>query len=66
MAKQGVLRTKAAAEYLGVSMSWLEKLRRQLQGPRVVRLGKRAIGYTIADLDRWIQKRRSDTHGTGR
>ena len=59
MAHQRVLRTQPAAEYLGVSASWLEKLRRRGAGPRFIRLGSRAIGYDLRDLDRWLDGQRA-------
>jgi predicted DNA-binding transcriptional regulator AlpA len=49
-----VLRTKAAAAYLGLAASTLERFRQQGHGPHFVRLGKRAIGYRIRDLDAWL------------
>lgn len=61
MAIQRVLRTPDAAEYLGVSESWLEKLRLRREGPRFVRLGHRAVGYDIRDLDRWLDRHREKT-----
>lgn len=58
MAPIRILRTPAAAEYLGISPSWLEKLRLRREGPQVVRLGSRAVGYDIRDLDDWLDKQR--------
>ena len=51
-----VLRTKAAADYLGLSTSTLEKMRIRGQGPRFLRLGGRAIGYEIQALDEWLRE----------
>jgi predicted DNA-binding transcriptional regulator AlpA len=58
---QRILRTPAAARYVGLGIPTLEKLRLSGGGPRFVRLGSRAIGYDIKDLDAFIeaQKRRS-------
>lgn len=53
-----VLRTKPAAEYLGFAESTLEKLRLSGAGPRFIRLGTRAVGYDVADLDAWLKTRR--------
>ena len=50
-----ILRTKGAAEYLGLSESTLEKMRFERRGPRYVRLGGRAIGYLVPDLDDFIE-----------
>jgi excisionase family DNA binding protein len=49
-----LLNTKQAAEYLGVSSSFLEKDR--WRGSRIpfIRLGSRAIRYQMADLQAYI------------
>jgi len=49
-----VLRTKEAAETVGLAASTLERYRQQRRGPRFVRLGPRVIGYRIADLENWL------------
>jgi predicted DNA-binding transcriptional regulator AlpA len=63
-----VLRTPAAAEYIGYKPSTLEKMRVYGGGPRFVKLGERAVGYDIEDLDSFIEERRrvstSDPGGT--
>jgi predicted DNA-binding transcriptional regulator AlpA len=51
-----ILRTPQAAEYVGLAASTLEKLRLTGGGPRFLRLGNRAVGYEIDDLDRWLQQ----------
>jgi predicted DNA-binding transcriptional regulator AlpA len=53
-----VLRTPAAAEYIGYTPSTLEKKRVYGGGPRFVKLGERAVGYDIEDLDSFIEERR--------
>ena len=53
-----VLRTPGAAEYVALSPSWLEKLRLAGGGPRFLRLGGRAVGYDIRDLDEWLDSQR--------
>jgi predicted DNA-binding transcriptional regulator AlpA len=58
MATPKRLRTPAAADFIGISESWLEKLRRAGAGPRCIRLGPRAVLYDIRDLDRWIDQHR--------
>jgi len=60
-----VLRTVEAAEYLGLSPRTLEKLRADGSGPRWLRLTeRRAVGYDLADLDAWLETRRSEAgHG---
>ncbi len=60
-----ILRTPEAASYLGLSPSTLEKLRLEGGGPEFVRLGRRALGYDVAALDAWLDKRRTETRQTG-
>jgi predicted DNA-binding transcriptional regulator AlpA len=49
--QQRILRTRDAARYLGLAESTLEKWRLFGGGPRWVRLGLRAVGYPLSDLD---------------
>ena len=55
---QRVLRTPEAAHYVGIAAATLEKLRKAGGGPRFLRIGLRAIGYDVADLDAWLDARR--------
>lgn len=48
------LRTKDAANYLGLSKSTLEKYRIYGDGPAFVKIGKVVI-YRVEDLDRWTE-----------
>ena len=61
MATKRVLRTLEAAEYVGLAASTLEKMRVTGGGPPFLRLGGRAIGYDVHDLDAWLDKQRSET-----
>ena len=56
-----ILRTRQAAEYVGLSPATLEKKRLTGGGPRFIRLGGRAIGYDVRDLDDWIEEQRGRT-----
>lgn len=49
-----LLKTKEAAEYLGLSVRTLENWRYQGRGPALTHLD-RAIRYDIRDLDAWIE-----------
>ena len=56
-----ILRTPAAADYVGLSASTLEKMRLSSAGPEFVRLGGRAVGYDVRDLDEWLDEQRAET-----
>ncbi len=56
-----ILRTPEAAEYVGLSPATLEKQRLIGEGPRFIRLGNRAVGYDVCDLDAWIEAQRRST-----
>jgi predicted DNA-binding transcriptional regulator AlpA len=47
------LRTPAAADYLGVGQSTLERKRIDGTGPRWRRLGSKIVVYATEDLDAW-------------
>jgi predicted DNA-binding transcriptional regulator AlpA len=49
-----VKRTREAARYVGLSESTLEKMRTSGRGPKFVRLGGRAVGYLVEDLDAFL------------
>ena len=52
-----ILRTEGAARYVGLKPATLEKLRLiGGGGPRFIRLGVRAVGYDVHDLDAWIEE----------
>ncbi len=53
-----ILRTPEAADYTGLSVSTLEKMRLSGAGPEFVRLGTRAVGYDVAALDSWLDRQR--------
>jgi predicted DNA-binding transcriptional regulator AlpA len=50
------LRTPAAAEYLGVGQSTLERKRIDGTGPKFRRLGAKIVTYAIDDLDAWASE----------
>ncbi|GGA47347.1 helix-turn-helix transcriptional regulator [Pelagibacterium lentulum] len=50
------IRTRAAAEYLGLSKSTLDKFRCFGGGPAYAKLG-RAVVYNTDDLDAWLKER---------
>ena len=52
----GSLTTADAANYTGLSVSTMEKLRLTGAGPRFLKLG-RAVRYRATDLDVWLSAR---------
>jgi len=59
--KRRILRTQAAAHYVGSTESTMEKWRMKGVGPRWIQLSARTVGYTIEDLDAFIEERRAAT-----
>jgi len=53
-----LLHTKQAADYLGVSIAFLERDR--WSGPKIpfIRVGSRAVRYRLDDLDNYIESQR--------
>jgi len=49
-----VMRVSEAADYLGLSVSTLNKWRVTGDGPKFVKLG-RAVAYRISDLHEWLE-----------
>lgn len=52
------LSTPEIAEHLGVSASWLNKLRMWGEGPPFYKLGARCVVYELAEVDRWVEAHR--------
>jgi predicted DNA-binding transcriptional regulator AlpA len=64
MEQRRVLRQADAAKYVALAESTLEKFRTTGGGPPFVKLGSRAIGYDVRDLDAWIEaQKRTSTSG---
>jgi predicted DNA-binding transcriptional regulator AlpA len=53
----GVLRPPDAAEFCGLSIQTMSKLRLAGQGPRYIKLTKRKVGYRLVDLATWLKQR---------
>jgi hypothetical protein len=49
-----VLRTPAAADYVGLSASTLEKFRLTGNGPVYAKAGPKIVIYHVEDLDTWL------------
>lgn len=58
MEKHSAIRTKDAAQYVGLSVSTLSKMRLRGDGPTYCKNGPRAVAYRIADLDAWLTANR--------
>ncbi len=57
-----LLNVNEAADRLGVSVSYLNKLRLSGLGPVFIKLGSRRVGYDQSDLAAWVQEcRRTST-----
>jgi predicted DNA-binding transcriptional regulator AlpA len=52
-----ILRTPEAAQYIGLSVSSLEKMRLTGSGPPFIELGPKAVGYGVAELEQWVESR---------
>ena len=52
-----ILRVEAAAGFLGLAVSTLNKMRVRGDGPLFVKLTERAVGYRRRDLARFAEKR---------
>lgn len=60
------LRMPAAAAYIGLSASTLEKLRLYGGGPTYYKSGAKIVLYETSDLDAWLYaRRRTSTSGAG-
>lgn len=55
---QNVMRVAEAARLLGLSASTLNKFRLSGLGPPFIRLGSRAVGYRLSDIEIWLDARR--------
>ncbi|MEX0307167.1 MAG: helix-turn-helix transcriptional regulator [Ruegeria sp.] len=60
------LTAQEAAQYTGISQSYLAKLRMGIggvTGPRFIRIGLRSIRYKRSDLDAWMISRSEGVGG---
>lgn len=54
------LTVEAAAEYVGVSRSMLDRFRSAGGGPRFIKLGAKVL-YDTLDLDRWCESKKQES-----
>ena len=52
-----VLRPKEAAQYIGLSIATLARMRVDGTGPVFIQIHTRSIGYRREDLDDWVAAR---------
>jgi predicted DNA-binding transcriptional regulator AlpA len=52
-----VLRTRDAAEVLGMSTQWMETARSAGYGPLFIKIGARGVGYLLGDLRKYLASR---------
>jgi predicted DNA-binding transcriptional regulator AlpA len=57
------LKTPDAAEYLGLGISTLERLRVQGSGHLFHKLGSKAVRYRVDDLEAWTRPATSTSEG---
>lgn len=64
---RAILRPPQAAGYVGLTVSTLAKRRLRGERPHFVRLGRKAIGYHVSELDAWLAecRRCSTSERTG-
>lgn len=53
-----IARPPEAARIVGLSVSTLAKRRLRGEAPQFVKLGTRAVGYRVADLEAWLDNSR--------
>jgi predicted DNA-binding transcriptional regulator AlpA len=56
------LRTRDAAQVLGLAERTLERMRQRGDGPPFTRLSRRLVVYDAADLLAWLHARRVEPH----
>lgn len=54
--KRRRMRSREAAEYLGLTEYTLARFRRESGGPPFIKIGERGVVYDTADLDAWLEK----------
>ena len=54
-----VLRARAAAVYVGLSLTTIWRLRRAGDFAPVIHLTGQSIGFCVADLDQWLRERKT-------
>jgi predicted DNA-binding transcriptional regulator AlpA len=55
-----VLTERQAARVLGISMETLKRLRQSGEGPKILQLSARRIGYRRAGLEAWLIEREAE------
>ncbi|WP_299478093.1 helix-turn-helix domain-containing protein [uncultured Roseibium sp.] len=60
------LTTRDVADYLGLAVSTLNKMRLSGNGPTFIKLGPRRVVYDLQDVEAWVaaRRRKSTSHTT--
>lgn len=64
-----LMHERDAADYLGVSIGWMQKARFNGTGPKYIKVGGtygRAVRYRVRDLDAYIDANEVSTVDSGR
>lgn len=56
-----LLTTREAAAFLRLRPGTIENYRYAGEGPRFVRVGRRAVRYRVTDLEAWMNREARDT-----
>lgn len=56
--RRRILTPAEASQRIGLSTSWLAKLRLTGEGPPFIKLGRHRVGYDSLDVEAWLDSRR--------
>lgn len=60
MESSRILRMPALTRHVGLSKATIYRLLRHRRFPKPIRLGERAVGWRLEDIDEWIDGRRDN------
>jgi predicted DNA-binding transcriptional regulator AlpA len=61
-----LLTPQQTAAYTGLAIATLQRQRTEGTGPKFVKLGKRRVGYRLADLEAWLDGRVAESTADAR
>jgi len=56
--EEKLLTPAEAADYLNVSLTWLQEKRAAGNGPPAIKIGHRTVRYRRCELEAWLERRR--------